>query len=488
MALDPNIALNIRPLEVPNQLAQYGQLAQIQNAQNQNALAQYQLSAAQRADEQQTNLYSAARKPDFKLDFQTAIQYGAPGIAAFKAQQESSKTQGEIDAQVRKAALDRADAFSTALAPLVTNVQAGKPLTHNDVFAQANRLVAQGLLRKEDLGSIPMNTAELPSFVMNMATSTENSRKALQTYQPEALVAGGNVINKNPLAAGGIGKVIAPVSMTAFDAARLPILQQQANTAGGQLGLAREKFNWEQANPGYELKESQDGSIVGVNKRTLQAFPVMLGQTAPAPAAQTGVPGARLPAATTGQVIPGMTSVLDQPPVAPMAPLKGKDSTKTAVSEQQASYNIGRVLTAASQINEIGKKDPKAIKPGGGEALATSVGMSGTANLVRNANRQIVYGAQRDALDALLYLATGAAYNKEQFESQVAAYIPQYTDEPEAVTAKKARMTELIKSAKTRAGKAWTPEMDSAMKALAAPVATPASASAVAPPPGFKPD
>jgi hypothetical protein len=171
-----------------------------------------------------------------------------------------------------------------------------------------------------------------------------------------------------------------------------------------------------------------------------------------------------------------------------MAPLKGKDSTKTAVSEQQASYNIGRVLTAASQINEIGKKDPKAIKPGGGEALATSVGMSGTANLVRNANRQIVYGAQRDALDALLYLATGAAYNKEQFESQVAAYIPQYTDEPEAVTAKKARMTELIKSAKTRAGKAWTPEMDSAMKALTAPVATPASASAVAPPPGFKPD
>ena len=43
MALDPNIALGVRPLEVPNQLAQYGQLAQIQNAQRQGEVAQMQL-------------------------------------------------------------------------------------------------------------------------------------------------------------------------------------------------------------------------------------------------------------------------------------------------------------------------------------------------------------------------------------------------------------------------------------------------------------
>ena len=153
------------------------------------------------------------------------------------------------------------------------------------------------------------------------------------------------------------------------------------------------------------------------------------------------------------------------------APIKGKDPTKTAVSEQQAAYNIGRVLTAASQINEIGKKDAEAIKPGAGEALADSIGMSGTANLARNANRQIVFGAQRDALDALLYLATGAAYNKEQLEGQMAAYIPAFTDKPEAVKAKRERMTDLIQSAKARAGKAWTPEMDKAMTSLISPKA-----------------
>jgi hypothetical protein len=52
MALDPSIALGVKPLELQNPLAQYGQIAQLQSAQNQNALAQYQLSAAQRTDAQ----------------------------------------------------------------------------------------------------------------------------------------------------------------------------------------------------------------------------------------------------------------------------------------------------------------------------------------------------------------------------------------------------------------------------------------------------
>jgi hypothetical protein len=149
--------------------------------------------------------------------------------------------------------------------------------------------------------------------------------------------------------------------------------------------------------------------------------------------------------------------------------VKGKDSTKTAVSEQQAAYNIGRVLTAANEIKNISSTDPSSVQPGAAEALAASVGMGGTANLARSANRQIVLGAQRDALDALLYLATGAAYNKEQLQGQMEAYIPAYTDKPPQLAAKKTRMTELIKSAKIRAGNAWTPEMDTALKSLMAP-------------------
>ena len=48
MALDPNIALGVRPLELANPLAQYGQVAQIQNAQNQNQVSQMQLDQMRR--------------------------------------------------------------------------------------------------------------------------------------------------------------------------------------------------------------------------------------------------------------------------------------------------------------------------------------------------------------------------------------------------------------------------------------------------------
>jgi hypothetical protein len=103
---DYSLALNVKPLQLEDPLTAYGRFATIQSAQNQNALAQYQLAAAQRAEEQQNALYQQAQNPGFKLDFGTAIKYGAPGIAAFKAQREAEtnalqaeKLRGEVAAQ-----------------------------------------------------------------------------------------------------------------------------------------------------------------------------------------------------------------------------------------------------------------------------------------------------------------------------------------------------------------------------------------------------
>ena len=51
MALDPNIALNVKGLEVPNPVAQYAQVAQLQSLQNQNQVSQMQLDQMRRDDE-----------------------------------------------------------------------------------------------------------------------------------------------------------------------------------------------------------------------------------------------------------------------------------------------------------------------------------------------------------------------------------------------------------------------------------------------------
>jgi len=263
--------------------------------------------------------------------------------------------------------------------------------------------------------------------------------------------------------------VAKPVTMGELNA---PV--KGSTIAERRLAFDQQKFAYERANPGYELKESGDGTIYAVNKKTLQATPVTIGAgpnaLAPAPgAANALVPGAApgaAPAAAPSAPTPAVSAAPGA--VTSGTPLKGKGK-ELAVTEQQASYNVGRILDAAKEINAVVQKDPDAFKPGALEAVSSSMGAAGAANAARNAQRQIVYGAQRDALDAMLYLATGAAYNREQLEGQMAAYMPAYTDKPEAVDAKRARMLGLIQNAKVRAGKAWTPELEKSLSVLMQP-------------------
>jgi len=159
----------------------------------------------------------------------------------------------------------------------------------------------------------------------------------------------------------------------------------------------------------------------------------------------------------TGKIVP--TSMDGQP-------VQAKGTSDAKVSEQQASYNVSRILSAANQIANVSSKNESVDKPGVLEAAAESVGLAGTANLARSGPRQVVYGAQRDALDAMLYLATGAAYNKEQLAGQTAAYIPAFTDTKDAIEAKRQRWIDLIEAAKIRSGKSWTPKLEQSLQQI----------------------
>ena len=107
MALDPNIALGVRPiqLDMPNPLAQYGQIAAIQNAQNQNQLAQFQLGAAQRAD-----LAAAAQNELYARHFDPTK--GAVDVNAFVAE-AAKRGQGGIIPGFLKTEAERKAAAAT---------------------------------------------------------------------------------------------------------------------------------------------------------------------------------------------------------------------------------------------------------------------------------------------------------------------------------------------------------------------------------------
>jgi len=218
---------------------------QLQHAMSQNELSKYTLSTAKRSDAQQEALNAYVNDPKFNpndpAQLQRLMGFGAPGQAMLKAvmdrtkaQVDITKTQGDITKQNLDAAKFKHDALAAALGPLAASIQAGKPITHNDVFGAAQQLLGSNVISQNDLASIPMRSEDLPKYVMGLVASNENSRNALKMYAPEAMIAGGTLINKNPNAPGGIGAPIAGITMTPFEAARVPILQQQANAATTQ--------------------------------------------------------------------------------------------------------------------------------------------------------------------------------------------------------------------------------------------------------------
>ena len=144
-------------------------------------------------------------------------------------------------------------------------------------------------------------------------------------------------------------------------------------------------------------------------------------------------------------------------------PVPAAGGANTTESERIAAYNAGRALTAAQRIAAAVEKNPEATAPGAGEAFTN---LFVDPNLIRSEERQRVTAAQREMIDALLTLATGAAYNKEQLEGQMESYIPRWTDKEGTREDKRAALLDLIESAKVKAGRAWTPEMDAQFSAL----------------------
>ncbi|MHB1098439.1 MAG: hypothetical protein ACYCZR_02675 [Burkholderiales bacterium] len=106
MGIDSSIALQVRPPQIATPFEQYGQLAQIQNAANQNKLAQLQFSQAQQAANDKNALssaFSGAVKPDGTFDYNKAVTglatagQGAQIPAVLKQKLDYEKTAREAE-------------------------------------------------------------------------------------------------------------------------------------------------------------------------------------------------------------------------------------------------------------------------------------------------------------------------------------------------------------------------------------------------------
>ena len=143
---------------------------------------------------------------------------------------------------------------------------------------------------------------------------------------------------------------------------------------------------------------------------------------------------------------------------------------KPTESQAKTSTLLTRIQGGFQDIASVRERNPEAQSPGLGETLAEGIFGEGIVSRgVAGADRRIVRDAQRDVLDALLTLGTGAAYNAEQLEGQTVAYFPRFGDTPEEISAKNDRLQRLIEAAKVQAGPKWA-EIEASIAPFMSPV------------------
>jgi hypothetical protein len=493
MALDPNIALGVRGIEIVNPLAQYGQISQIQNAQNQNALAQYQLATAQREQESVNALnqaYAKAYDPQTgEVDINTLRKtlstggFGSklPGIEKSlgeleKQKLEALKLKGEVTAQPTKLEAEKSNLIDAKLKQSRSLLDTINPLDPSAPAAyiawhEANHkdpvigplLESRGVTVDQSRARIENAISQGPQAFADLLNASKlGTEKFMELNKPSTFAqdtgVGGRLMTRPGL--GGVATIVPGSEFTKGKTFADITAERNANLSASRFAFDQNKFAWEKANPGFELKEAEDGSIVGVNKRTLQAFPVTIGGVAPvaptAPVASAGMPGARLPE-PAGQAIPGMTSVLDQqaPTTASTVgkPLMGKGQNLTESQSNATAYGM-RMKEANAILDTMAKQGTlrganieavPLVGEGLGKVLPSVLG--GTSGAQQQVNQ-----AKSNFITAVLRKESGAVISDSEFDREDKKYFPQVNDNPAVIKQKENARKLAIKAMEIQAG------------------------------------
>ena len=349
MALDPNIALNVRPLqlEMPNQLAQYAQISQIQNAQNQNRMAEMQLQEYERARGEEEGLRNYLTSTDFTKPENRAglLKFGKTGreyVKTLAEQDAAALTAKNVQSQIserdfglQKKKLDFAWS-SVGSAPTPQDaIQKINEGVKNGVFdmkgASADIQKLQNMnpdqyreYRIEKIMGI-VDAKDKLGFMLPK-TRDRNIGGVIQTIQDNPALPGYGL----PIAGGAISKT-ATIGET---------------TAQGQLKVARDRLAQEAQ--GVTYQQDAQGNIIALPSKLASG-------AAPVARPVTGEGG---------------------------APIKGKPSAfaeKTAIQRTQMGKDLGFAITQLSDITKDGGLIDQSTGSGAGRLADIGAGFVGKA-------------------------------------------------------------------------------------------------------------
>jgi len=182
MALDPNISLGVRPLEVPNQLAQYGQLQQImaaQDAQQMNALKMQESQAAleernalRRLDPTSADYESQL----FKVNPQLGISFRKE--AATTAAQKAAEAKSLAEAAAAKQKMMGQAYRDISGRPSDANITAHlEDIAESTLYSSAEKAT----ITKRGMDLLAMPFAERQMFLAQQGASASELKPSTQT-------------------------------------------------------------------------------------------------------------------------------------------------------------------------------------------------------------------------------------------------------------------------------------------------------------------
>jgi len=446
MPIDQMIAGGVQPVQIPNQLANYAQFAQLQKY-TQDVDNEARLN----------NAYANSLSPTGEVD-QTLLRQNLIGAklgsklpAVEKGLLETRKAKADLGKTELELRLAKADQAIKDIARFNTREEILADLQRNVDAGNIDSVKAQQIAT-----SVPQDSTKIPAWQLQTMRGILSAKDQLEQQFTPQNYGGGTRVIATPKYGGGPAVVVQGSDIK--------------NTATISDQLAREKFNWEKANPGFELKEAENGDIVGVNKRTLEAFPVTMGRSAPTATSPRIPTAAVTPAAA--QTIPGMNSVVDQPVATPAAApttLKGKG---TALTESQGNatgfgmraFESNRLLSdleskgtvSGGRIKGLVEGTLNALVPYQGEKLAAGAGnvMNVLPGVLGGPNdqQQQYQQAKMNFITAVLRKESGASIAPAEFETEDKKYFPQPGESEKTILQKQRAREMAVEALKIMAG------------------------------------
>lgn len=421
MALDPNIALQARSIQLENPVDVQLKQLQLRSLLGQQRTQDMQYQQAQRQQQQDDDYAQALRNgvgADGRLDYggtlgALARSGNARGYGTLlKQQTDATKAQadlGHVNAQTADLDVKTKAARMSYVQDSIKRMLSNPNLTTDDAIRELAQSPPE---MREQAAQLARNLSpdprQLRQQLLTLGLNAEQHLKAL-TPQLQAMNLGGTeqLVDVNPMTRGG-----AP---TSFKKTMTPGEAATDARAGQRLA-----FDKEQAAGGVTYQQDADGNVIALPSKATPGSIIR--------ATQVAAPGAGL------------------------VPLQGKG----AATEDQAKAAgwLAQADNAWKNMQKAITASPGSSTPGFSDALATVPGLGGIGNMMRGPERQKFNQAASSLSEALLRAATGAGVNKDEAKQKIEELTPVWGEDPETTKQKFAAVPIYLESLRTRAGPA----------------------------------